>query len=638
MAMRSIVLGYSAAPSLSLPAALAAREAFCDRAKALGLSVSFVSDRHALATTDSLPLAPRAVHGRWRVVHFDGLLHKRTSLLMYGVKPDVMSDGEAMEHLLNEHGPSSLAWPIGDWAVAAVSSDGLLLACDYFGNRQVFYHVDRDGSVVWSDQSWALAEYAERGDALDWVYLAGALYFLPPAERTPFRDITPIPPGHVGCLGPHGFEVRTHWTPRIRQVRLADQREYAQTFFELLRDGVRERLAAPGLKWVEISGGVDSALIAACVGSCLREDPGLGPVEAVHYTNDRPESSSDTRRARETATRFGLPLRTFALEQMLTRSATACIEDPREPLGAFRESPRIAFEEGAAVLLSGRLGDLITGNREPDRGMLLDLAWREGIRSAGGSLYDWAVFTETPVWYLLAQLVRDRLSSRREANLIESFTKLHDEKNIRQGLGYPRAAALVAPLEEALAEWKRSLAWPGRSGLGFADLWWWFSIQSLRLSASYRSRWSPSAAHRTYALSHRPLVEFVVGCPWTTFLGPSRPRRLIHEQLGELLPRSLVGNITKSDTGTWRIAPLRELWSSLMPPDRTEELRVVDAGLFTREEIAGLDMAFRASRGAPLPIFPRLMPVELWLRTRPRQLGAAHPSTKGGDTYALRKT
>ena len=636
--MQSIVLGYSAAPSLSLPAALAAREAFGDRAKALGLSVSFVSDRHALATTDSLPLAPRAVHGRWRVVHFDGLLHKRTSLLMYGVKPDVMSDGEAMEHLLNEHGPSSLAWPIGDWAVAAVSSDGLLLACDYFGNRQVFYHVDRDGSVVWSDQSWVLAEYAERGDALDTVYLAGALYFLPPPERTPFREIKPIPAGHLGCLGPDGFDVRPHWVPRPRQIRLANQREYAQAFAELLQEGVRERLVAPGRKWIEISGGVDSALIAACVSSCVRGDPGLGPVEAVHYTNDRPESSSDTRRAREIATQWGFPLRTFPLEQLLQRSATACVEDPREPLGAFRESPRVAFEEGAAVLISGRLGDLITGNREPDRGMLPDLARREGLRRAIRSVYDWAVFTETPVWSLLSQLIRDRLTSTPDSRLIEAFTAVNDERNIRQGLGYRRAAALVAPLEEAVAEWTRLLSWPGRSRLAFADLWWWFSIQTLRLSASYRSRWSPSAAHRTYPLSHRPLVEFVVGCPWTTFLAPSRPRRLIHEQLGELLPRSLVGNILKSDTTTWRIAPFRELWSSLMPADRNEELRVVDSGLFTREEIAQLDAASRTGRGSTLPIFPRLMPVELWLRTRPRQLGAAHHTTKGGDMYALRKT
>ena len=259
MAMRPMVLGYSASPALSLDAAVAARRRFGDRARSLGLSICFMNDRHALATTGSTPMAPRAVHGRWRVIHFDGLLHRRTSLLMYGVKPEVMSDAEAMEHLLNDHGPASLAWPIGDWSVAAVSSDGLLLACDYFGNRALFYHLDDEGAVVWSDQNWVLAEYGECGDVLDAVYLAGALYFLPPVHRTAFRDVRPIPPGHAGVLGTAGFDVHPYWVPQRRQIHLASPREYAQTFVELLRDGVRDRLATPGHKWVEISGGVDSA-------------------------------------------------------------------------------------------------------------------------------------------------------------------------------------------------------------------------------------------------------------------------------------------------------------------------------------------------------------------------------------------
>lgn len=636
MAMRPIVLGYCASPSLSTDAAVAARQAFCARASTLGLSVCFMTDRHALTTTGSSSVAPRPVHGPWRVVHFDGLLHKRTSLLMYGVKPDVMSDGEAMEHLLNEHGPSSLAWPIGDWSVVAIAPDGLLLACDYLGNRQLFYHLDEDGGVAWSTHYWLLAELAGRGDTLDKVYFAGLLYFMSPPDRSPFEDIRAIPPGYVATLGPRGLDVQPYWAPQKRRIQLADSREYAQAYYELLREGVRERLRVPGRKWVEISGGVDSALVAACVSSCVREEPSLGPVEAVHYVTDRPESAGDTRRAREAAAQFGLPLRTFSHEQLLERSMTSCIEDPREPIGAFREGPRLAADAGVTALLSGRLGDLITGNRDPEPGLLVDLVSSLGLRHALRALYDWAVFSETPVWHIVGRVIGDRFAKTREAKLLETFTKHTREKSAQKGFGQTPSAALSTSLATAISEWKRFLNWDGRQHLDYVDVWWWFSIHTMRLSGSYRSAWGVVPCSRTYPLSHRPLVEFLVASPWTEFLAPSRPRRLVHERLGHLLPRSLVGSILKSDTATWRIGPLREIWLSTLATN-APGLQVTREGLFTAEEVDDLGTAMRTSRGAMMALFPRLVQTELWLRSRPRQLLSTQSTDKGGESDALRE-
>jgi asparagine synthetase B (glutamine-hydrolysing) len=193
----------------------------------------------------------------------------------------------------------------------------------------------------------------------------------------------------------------------------------------------------PGRKWVEISGGVDSALVAACAAACLREGEELDRVDAVHYTTERPESAGDTRRAREAAASFGLSLRTFSLEALLQQSAASRIEDPVEPLGAFREAPRLAHREGVSVLLSGRLGDLVTGNREPEPGLLIDLAVREGLRGAFNELRSWAVSGETPVWHLLARLVRDRLSTR-ESKLFASFAERTREKSCRSEGGRRR--------------------------------------------------------------------------------------------------------------------------------------------------------------------------------------------------------
>jgi hypothetical protein len=632
--MAPIVVGYSTPISYAPAVASSLLRTFRERARALGLTINLDSDRHAVAASTPPVPTRRIPDDGWRVLHFDGVLHKRAGLAMHGVRPDVTPDSEAIEALLAAYGVTALSFLVGDWAVVAARTDGLLLAIDYFGNRALFYHIDDDGAVIWSNQHWPLAEFADRGDALDPTYFAGLLYFLPPPDSTPFREIRAIPAGYVGLLGAHGLEVRPYWHPRRRRVQLASTHEYAQTFVELLREGVHDRLCVPGRKWVEISGGVDSALVAACASDCAREDTDLGPLEAVHYTTDRAEGAGDTRRAREAASQYGLSLRTFSLETLFQRSATVPIEDPREPLGVFREVPRIAHDSGVSVLLSGRLGDLVTGNREPEPGLLLDLASREGPRTAFRALYDWAVFSETPVWHLLAALVRDRLFSTRESKLLQTFNERTRQKSCIDDSSPGPSGRLAVALDEAIHRWREFLHWPGRDALDYVDVWWWFAIHTMRLSGAYRSSWDASACNRTYPLSHRPLLEFLVSSPWTAFLGPSQPRRLVHEHLGHLLPRSLVGNVLKSDTATWRISLLRDMWATTLPVP--SEACLVRTGLFLPEHLDGLGAALRTSRRPTMALFPRLLQTELWLRSRPRQIVATHPIHKGGDTYALR--
>jgi hypothetical protein len=387
---------------------------------------------------------------------------------------------------------------------------------------------------------------------------------------------------------------------------------------------------------VEISGGVDSALVAACASACARQSSDLGPLEAVHYTTERPEGAGDSRRAHEAATQYGLPLRTFSLEALFQRSAAVPIEDPCEPLGVFREVPRIAHESGVSVLLSGRLGDLVSGNREPEPGLLIDLMNREGLVVALRALYDWAVFAETPVWYLLATLVRDRVFSTREAKLLHTFTERTRQNRCVDRSSPEPSGRLAVALQDAVQRWREFLHWPGRDALNYVDVWWWFAIHTMRMSGAYRSSWDGSACERTYPLSHRPLLEFLVASPWTAFLGPSQPRRLVHEHLGHLLPRSLVGNVLKSDTATWRISLLRDLWATTLSVP--SEASLVHTGLFLPEQIDHLGAVLRTTRGSIVALFPRILQTELWLRSRPRQLVATHPTDKGGDYDALRNT
>jgi len=220
--------------------------------------------------------------------------------------------------------------------------------------------------------------------------------------------------------------------------------------------------------------------------------------------------------------------------------------------------------------------------------------------------------------------------------MLTNFTHHTREKSAVEGFGRTPSAALASALEEAIREWTHFLDWNGRRSLDYVDVWWWFSIHTMRLSGSYRSVWGTSSCARTYPLGHRPLIEFLVSIPWTDVLAPARPRRLVHGQLGHLLPRSLVGNILKSDTATWRITPLREIWSSALSASGSE-LHLTKSGLFTAREIDELGVALRTARGATMALFPRLVQTELWLRSRPRRLLATHPNSEGGESHALRE-
>jgi asparagine synthetase B (glutamine-hydrolysing) len=624
--MRRVVLGYASAPG-SPDRSRQSIERFRRRTADLGLAVSIEHAAHAVACAPAPAARPERATGEWQVVHFDGMLHGRDGLAVHGARPASASDADLMEPLLTRHGPAALGWIVGDWAIAAISPAALLLAVDHFANRALFYHRSGDGALVWSNHDWLIAEYLERSEDLDRSYFAGLLYFVPPPGHTPYREISAVPPGHVVAYRDGRIDVQPHWFPRHRRIRLADSREYARAFFDLLRDGVRERLAAPGAKWVEISGGIDSALVAACVRDGERTASSRGRIEAVHYTTERPESSADTRRARETASQHGLALRTYSHEAMLHDASKAAIDDPRETLGAFREVTRRAHAEGVSVLLSGRLGDLVTGNCEPEPRHLIDLWRRKGPGVAARALYAWAVFSEVTVWTILSRLAHDCLRSRWDANLSRKLARHRDEQR----------ALLAGELDEVVSRWRIALQLPDRDLLSDPEAWWWFGVHTLRLSGSYRGAWSRSACDRTYPFSHRPLLEFIAACPWDEIFDATHPRRLVHEQMTELLPRSLAGSIIKSDTGAWRAAPLRELWVRTLGADARRSSLTVEAALCDAAELERVDNAFRLGQAARMALGLRLLQTELWLRSRPRRHAAMSANTKGGEYHAVRE-
>lgn len=144
----------------------------------------------------------------------------------------------------------------------------LLLMRDPFGISPLFY-ANVGGQLLFASEIKALLEHPELTRAADLVGLDCALTF--PglvSPRTAFCDVRSLPPGHRLIVEEGRVRVEAYWDmdyPRAdaEPMTRTPAEEYPQALLELLRGAVAARLVADAPVGVYLSGGLDSALIAA---------------------------------------------------------------------------------------------------------------------------------------------------------------------------------------------------------------------------------------------------------------------------------------------------------------------------------------------------------------------------------------
>jgi asparagine synthase (glutamine-hydrolysing) len=269
------------------------------------------------------------------------------------------SDTEALVHLYEEHGTGFAERLRGMFAIAIwdASRRRLVLARDRYGIKPLYYrHVG--GELRFASELRALP----RGE-IDLEALEAFLAFNSiPAPYSIFREIRKLPAGHVLVWENGEIALERYARPgpaAADELRDGDEAELVEELRARLRDSVRAHLLADVPVGVLLSGGVDSAALAA-----LAAQETAGPVHT--FTIGFAERSFDERAgARLVAEQYGTEHHELLVrpDPELLLQALADVFD--EPFADSSALPTYLVSQLAAehvkVALSGEGGDELFG-------------------------------------------------------------------------------------------------------------------------------------------------------------------------------------------------------------------------------------------------------------------------------------
>jgi asparagine synthase (glutamine-hydrolysing) len=266
-------------------------------------------------------------------------------------------DTEVHLHLYEEHGVDYPELLRGMFAVALWDGPRrrLVLARDRYGIKPLYYR-DAAGTLEFASELRALPRGEIDLDALEAFLAFNSI----PAPYSIFRDVRKLPAGHVLVREESGSVSLTRYSrPGPLAVRDDDEAELVEELRARLRDSVRAHLLADVPVGVLLSGGVDSAVLAALAAQETSD--------AVHtFTIGFEERSFDERAdARLVAERYGTDHHELLVRpdpQLLLETLADVFDEPFADSSAL---PTYLVSQLAAehvkVALSGEGGDELFG-------------------------------------------------------------------------------------------------------------------------------------------------------------------------------------------------------------------------------------------------------------------------------------
>ena len=180
-------------------------------------------------------------------------------------------DTEVIVHLYEDDGADCVKRLNGQWAFAIWDErdQSLLLARDRVGIRPLFYTV-AGGQLLFASEIKALAVHPAVELELDPIALDQVFTFWSTlGERTAFKGIRSLPPGHL-LQAKHGkITVRPFWSLTFPEEAATETRplaDWLDDFHHLLRDAVELRFLRSDVTVAAyLSGGIDSSATTAYI-------------------------------------------------------------------------------------------------------------------------------------------------------------------------------------------------------------------------------------------------------------------------------------------------------------------------------------------------------------------------------------
>lgn len=191
----------------------------------------------------------------------------RERLLARGHRFRTRCDTEVLVHAYEDFGEACVELFNGQWAFGLwdAREGKLVLSRDRLGVRPLYYSrsVRRFAFASEIKALFALPETARELDlrGLDQLFTFWSV--VPP--RTVFRDILQVPPGHTLVVTRERSRLERHWESSYAPEESVSEGEHAERLRDALVEATRIRLRADVPVGAYLSGGLDSAVVAAVV-------------------------------------------------------------------------------------------------------------------------------------------------------------------------------------------------------------------------------------------------------------------------------------------------------------------------------------------------------------------------------------
>jgi len=549
---------------------------------------------------------PSVSNQRTEVLLWDGRLDNSNDLrlmLADSLRGDT-SNAAIARAAYQRSGTKGLVHLIGDWSVVIRdhANRTVILASDFVGVRPLYYYV-QPGGVLWSSCLQSLVD-ATGISELDEQYAAAFMLFGGCPNRTPYKGIYPVPPGHAVCVSSNRTGVEQFWSlPTGDEIRYRDERRYAEQLRALFQEAVSVRLQSESPVLAELSGGLDSSSVVSMASHLMRS--GVARATRLSSVSFVWRNSLDEPFVREMESFCGIEgvhISTHDVPIISERQVGNARPEPFQPLRASVAAA--ANTVGATTLLTGQNGDVMMGNWFDDslqvaaslRHLRLGRACKEALA--------WSKILRLPVYRVLWRAAQAALPAALTPAAIYtapdgSFTPRSTETSLAPGLKDRMEAD--TPFSNA---WMQAA--PERRRY----------FQALSLMLELRMLQPPEPLQHldyTHPFAHRPLVEFLMAVPPSVLCRPGEPRRLMRSALSDLWPLKLRTRRSKGVFNPpWQEA-LRPLARALRNSRRwhlVERGFVDGASVLSRLErlCGGLDCNEHQLRNIVL--------LELWLRNR----------------------
>jgi asparagine synthase (glutamine-hydrolysing) len=447
----------------------------------------------------------------------------------------------------------------------------LVAARDALGIGQLFVRV-RDASLrVASNLALMLAGTTDipdiDRDALPEYFATGGLLA---SDRTVYRGIRRVPPGHVFVHSGQSGSVARYWYPE--RMRIAPLRKLSDCC-DALRENVTLAISSAsrvrGTLWTDLSGGLDSSLVTALAMSGPRTDGASLPTGAFSYIASRTPTTDESSFQQIVLARYPLQRHTVDIDSHM--SVVAATPPPLHPSKAMlythvlNAAAELFTSRGVSARLTGKGGDVVfCGNGFPP------LHLRDILRSR--CAYRWP----TAVLRWLGR------GDRSLANLVWRCS-------VNAGASPRRVLSRSAPMKPA---------WMTPSFAASVDSLetQLFSMQERRydsvareLQFRYIARGAATLCYgavddERHPLLSRRVVEFALGLPWQYLLDANQDRIVQRAVAADLLPSIVARRVAKATTTEVLLRALRDEWpgmATFAAGTRLADLGLVDPPTFS---------------------------------------------------------